>query len=129
MSLNSTSNLGISYYFCLMIEGSGSGSIPLTNGSGSGSRRHKNIRIRIRIRIRNTAFGCKNIDIYSLAGGGEQHARPLRSDRGHAGLGDGEAAGDDQGDHPHLHPQVLIPAPTNCSKSSTFFYTGVMILQ
>jgi hypothetical protein len=34
-------NLDLSYYFCLMIEGSGSeaGSIPLTNGSGSGSRR------------------------------------------------------------------------------------------
>ncbi len=25
-------NQGLSYYFCLMIEGSGSGSIPLTNG-------------------------------------------------------------------------------------------------
>ncbi len=43
----------ISYYFCLMIEGSGSGSVALTNGSGS--RRPKNIWIR-RIRIRNTAW-------------------------------------------------------------------------
>ncbi len=46
-------NQGLSYYFCMMIEGSrsGSGSIPLTNGSGSGSRRPKNLWIR----IRNTA--------------------------------------------------------------------------
>ncbi len=37
-----SSNQGISYYFCLMIEGSGS--VHLTNGSGS--RWPKNIRIR-----------------------------------------------------------------------------------
>jgi hypothetical protein len=37
-------NQSISYYFCLMIEGSGSGFVPLTTGSGS--RRPKNIRIR-----------------------------------------------------------------------------------
>jgi hypothetical protein len=47
-------NQGVSYYFCLVIEGSksGSGSTPLTNGSGSGSgsRRPKNMWIRIRIR-------------------------------------------------------------------------------
>ncbi len=50
-------NLGFSYYFCMMIEGSrsraGSGSIPLTSGSGSGSGRPKNLWIRW-IRIRNT---------------------------------------------------------------------------
>ncbi len=53
-------NLGFSYYFCMMIEGSRSGSIPLTNGSG-GSRRPKNMWsrwIRIRFRIRNTACRC-----------------------------------------------------------------------
>jgi hypothetical protein len=45
-------NLGFSYYFCMMIEGtgfgsragSGSRSIPLTIGSGSGSGRPKNWR-------------------------------------------------------------------------------------
>jgi hypothetical protein len=45
-------NQGLSYYFCMIIEGSGSGSgsIPLTNLSGSGWPEN----IRIRIRIRNT---------------------------------------------------------------------------
>jgi hypothetical protein len=52
-------NQGLSYYFCMIIEGSGSGSLPLTSESGSGSWRPKNmwirwIRIR-RIRLRNTA--------------------------------------------------------------------------
>jgi hypothetical protein len=43
-------NQGLSYYFCLMIEGSGS--IPLNSGSGSG--RPENMWVRwIRIRIRN----------------------------------------------------------------------------
>ncbi len=50
-------NQGLSYYFCMMIEGSGaragSGSIPLTSGSGSGSWRPKNTWIRW-IRIRKT---------------------------------------------------------------------------
>jgi hypothetical protein len=36
-------NQGISYYFCMIIEGSGAGSLPLTNGSVSRSRRPKNI--------------------------------------------------------------------------------------
>jgi hypothetical protein len=50
-----SSNQGVSYYFCLMIEGSGTNT--LTNGSGSRSRRPKNMWIRWirnRIRIRNT---------------------------------------------------------------------------
>jgi hypothetical protein len=50
-------NQGVSYYFCLVIEGSGS--IPQTNRSGSGSRRPKNIRIRL-LRIRNTDSHCEN---------------------------------------------------------------------
>ncbi len=37
-------NQGVSYYFCLMIEGSGS--IPPTSGFGSGSGRPKNMWIR-----------------------------------------------------------------------------------
>jgi hypothetical protein len=46
-------NQGLSYYFCMMIEGSWS--IPLT--CGSGSWRPKNMWTRwIRIRIRNTVF-------------------------------------------------------------------------
>jgi hypothetical protein len=44
-------NLGFSYYFCLMIEGSGSGSIYRTNGSGAGRPQN----------IRNTAGNDANL--------------------------------------------------------------------
>ena len=50
----------MSYYFCLMIEGSGS--MPLTNGSRSGSRRPKNMW------IRNTGVhSAKTSPVYCLA--------------------------------------------------------------
>ncbi len=45
----SSRNQGLSYYFCLIMEGSGNGagSVLVTNGSVCGSGRPKNIRIRV----------------------------------------------------------------------------------
>ncbi len=50
MKSQNSRNQGLSYYFCLMIEGSGTGSVLLTNRSGSRRLKH------LRIRFRNTGF-------------------------------------------------------------------------
>jgi hypothetical protein len=70
-------NRGLSYYFCLVIEGSesGSGSVPRTNGSGHGSGRPKNIPYRYR-----TDLGSATLLFYGDSGfsGPDPKTDPIR---------------------------------------------------
>ncbi len=76
---------GVSYYFCLMVEGSGAGSVLVINGSG----RPQNIRIRIRMRTRNTASHptplYENTNV-GYSGGIKKRNAPFPNDTGYSPL-------------------------------------------